>query len=199
VREAAAAVEDGPPEPRLVAYWVPGGEAAPGPMELRRRLAERLPAHMVPALFVQLDALPRTPNGKVDRRALPGVEKVRPELEQAFVPLRSEIERRIAVVWQEVLGIDTIGAHDNFFDLGGNSLLLAKMRARLHTTTGVDIPTVELFRHPTVAMLARFLVGGHAPVPARSDGRDQHTEDRRRAFAERARRIRDQPSKTGWA
>jgi amino acid adenylation domain-containing protein len=188
--------EDRPGDRRLVAYVV--GDAG-GAERLRHRLGRELPAYMVPAAFVPVPDLPVTPSGKLDVQALPAPGPDRPLLDTDWVPPQDTTEETVAGVWRGVLGVSQVGAHDNFFDLGGNSLLLAKMRARLHTTTGVDIPTVELFRHPTVAMLARFLVGGHAPVPARSDGRDQHTEDRRRAFAERARRIRDQPSKTGWA
>jgi acyl carrier protein len=115
---------------------------------------------MVPARFVELDTLPRTPNGKVDRRALPGVEKVRPELEQTFVPLRSGIERRIAAVWQAVLGIDTIGAHDNFFDLGGQSLLLVRVHSQLRRELDPGLDLIDLFRYPTVAQLAEHLARG---------------------------------------
>jgi hypothetical protein len=160
VREAVAVVrQDDPADPRLVAYLVPG-EETPGPMELRQRLAERLPAFMVPSTFVKLDALPRTPNGKIDRRALPAVEKIRPELEEAFVPPHSETERRIAAVWQEVLGIGQVGIHDNFFDLGGQSLLLVRVHSQLRQQLDANLTLIDLFRYPTVATQAAHLARG---------------------------------------
>ncbi len=154
---------------RLVAYVVPGlGEL---PTDLRGWLTARLPAHMVPAAFVALPVLPLTAHGKLDRQALPAPPTDRPELATPFAPPRDEVEAAIAAAWAEVLGVERVGIHDGFFDLGGHSLLLPPLAARLRDLTGVDLPLVEFFRHPTVAALAARLAperGGEAAaaVPA---------------------------------
>ncbi len=157
VREAVVGVreEDGG-EPRLVAWLVPAGQEVPVP-ELRAFLAQRLPEAMLPAAFVSLKALPLTPNGKVDRRSLPAPDTLRPELAAEYVPPGSEVERRVAALWQDVLGLDRVGLHDNFFDLGGHSLLLVQVAAGLRETFGRDISMVELFRRTTVASLVAWL------------------------------------------
>jgi aryl carrier-like protein len=108
---------------------------------------------MIPAAFVVLERMPLNPNGKVDRRALPEpVEEAR--VEAGFVAPGDETERTIAAVLQDVLGRDRIGIHDNFFELGGNSLLLVRAHARLREMLGGDLQVVDLFSHPTVALLA---------------------------------------------
>ena len=127
---------------------------------LRRLLAERLPEAFIPSRFVTLAAFPLTPNGKVDRAALPEPDAGRPELGTDYRPPRSELERTIAAVWREVLGVETVGVHDNFFDLGGHSLLLAQAHSRL-VALGHDLALLDLFRHPTVDALARRL----SPTP----------------------------------
>ncbi|HLM66651.1 MAG TPA: non-ribosomal peptide synthetase, partial [Longimicrobium sp.] len=149
VREAVCAVrEDTPGNARLVAYVVAEG-AAPAADVLRRALAERLPDHMVPSAYVVLDALPLTPNGKTDRRALPAPEAKR-DLSGGFVAPGTAAETTIAGLWREVLGTDRVGAEDNFFDLGGNSLSLIRLAQRLAETMGSTATAVDLFRYPTV-------------------------------------------------
>jgi len=127
---------------------------------LRQYLRERLPDYMVPAFILPLDALPLTPNSKVDRKNLPP-PSVRREAAVAagFVAPRSDAERQIARVWQEVLGVEAVGVHDNFFDLGGHSLLLVRVHGRLCEALGVNLSVIDLFRFPTVSALASFL--GH--------------------------------------
>jgi surfactin family lipopeptide synthetase C len=111
----------------------------------------------VPSAFVMLRALPYTPNGKLDYGALPAPESVRPELGVAYVAPKSEIEQRIATVWQEVLGVEKVGLHDNFFDLGGHSLLLAEVQSTLQDIFQQDIPIVDLFKHPTIHALVEYV------------------------------------------
>ncbi|HEX6862666.1 MAG TPA: beta-ketoacyl synthase N-terminal-like domain-containing protein, partial [Thermoanaerobaculia bacterium] len=142
------------------------GETAP---RLRAFLAEWLPEAMVPSAVVPLDRLPRTPHGKVDRKALPAPERVRPELEAAYAAPKSELERIIAAVWQEALAVETVGIHDNFFDLGGHSLLLARVHARLKEVLARDLSLVDLFKNPTVSSLAAALSA--APVKPRPEAR----------------------------
>jgi len=137
---------------RLVAYVAHGRSVAPQVPEMRSFLTRSLPESMVPAVFVFLESLPRTPGGKVDRRALPAVE-AGPGEEQAVAP-RSPVEEVLAEVWGEVLGIPRPGAHDNFFDLGGHSLLATQVISRVRKIFQLEVPLHELFEAPTVAAFA---------------------------------------------
>ncbi|MCK7622568.1 non-ribosomal peptide synthase/polyketide synthase [Streptomyces sp. RS10V-4] len=167
VRDAAVAVRsgsrDGRPADgpgRLVAYVVPA-PGAPDPLPvpaLRDHLARLLPPHMVPALFVPLAGLPLTPNGKTDRRALPDPGPAAATA-APHVPPRTDTERRIAGVWADVLGLDTVGADDNFFDLGGDSILSMQVVSRLRRD-GLHLATKDLFTHQTVAALATVVTTG---------------------------------------
>ncbi len=154
--EAAVAIvrSDESAEPRLVAYCTPATCAV---ASLRAALAEKLPAFMQPSAFVALDAFPRMPNGKVDRTALPAPSRQRPELESAFVEPRSATERHLAEEWRAVLRLESVGVHDRFFDLGGDSLLAATLCSRLQATLGEPIFVVALFEAPTISQLAAYL------------------------------------------
>ncbi|MET0397982.1 MAG: amino acid adenylation domain-containing protein [Longimicrobiaceae bacterium] len=167
VREAlVAAPADASGERRLVGYVVPAQGAAPTVESLRRGLLERLPEYMVPAAFVLLDAFPLTANGKTDRRALPAPDAVRPELGGEFVEPRTDAERALARVWGEVLGVERVGARDNFFSLGGDSIRSIRVVARAREE-GLEIALPLLFRHQTVEALAAAVAGGAvAPRPA---------------------------------
>jgi acyl carrier protein len=112
---------------------------------------------MVPAVFVFLDALPLTPNGKVDRRALPVPDPARPVLEETLVTPRTPVEAVLAGIWSEVLRLERVGVHDNFFALGGHSLVATQVIARLRDTLQVDLPLRRVFEAPTVADLARYV------------------------------------------
>jgi amino acid adenylation domain-containing protein len=125
--------------------------------QLRSYLKERLPEYMVPSAFVLLDAFPVTKSGKVDRRALPAQDRSRPELASALVMPQSDAEQLIASVWQEVLQLEAVGIHDNFFDLGGNSLLLLQSCSKLAEAFGVELSIGELFQYPTIYALAQHL------------------------------------------
>ncbi len=120
-------------------------------------LSSKLPAYMVPTSFVVLDAFPLTPNGKVDRRALPAPDVLRSELKSTYVAPRNEIERTIAAIWQEVLQVRKVGTRDNFFDLGGHSLLMVQVHSKLRQIFHKEISMIEMFKYPTVGMLARYL------------------------------------------
>ena len=140
----------------LIAYLVSNTEK-PLATELRSFLKEKLPDYMIPSWFVFLDALPVTPNGKIDRNALPSLDGTRPELAQVFVEPRTEIEELVAQVWREVLKLEMIGVYDNFFELGGHSLLATRVVARLRTNFNIDLPLRKLFELPTVAGLAEHI------------------------------------------
>ncbi len=154
VREAVVIMrEDRPREKRLAAYLV-AAERRPTAEELRSFLKERLPEYMVPAAFVDLLALPLTPNGKVDRRALPAPDWGEGK---AHVSAATATEERLAAIWAEVLEIPRVGVEDNFFDLGGHSLLTVRLQHRLREALALELSLVELFQNPTVRSLADHL------------------------------------------
>jgi amino acid adenylation domain-containing protein len=148
---------------RLVAYLT--GAAVPAGGDLIAHLKERLPDYMVPAAFVTLPAFPLSPNGKVDRAALPEPELSRPELAVPYEAPRDRVERVIAEAWTRLLGLDQVGVNDNFFDLGGHSLLVVELRSALETQLGRPLTLVELFQFPTVRSLAQHLAGTPAADP----------------------------------
>jgi amino acid adenylation domain-containing protein len=151
----------------LVAYVVSHAKTAPTVSELRHFLQSKLPDYMIPSLFIFLDALPLTSNGKLDRNALPPPDGQRPALDQGFVEPRTEMEELVAQVWREVLKHEKIGIYDNFFDLGGHSLLAAHVTGRLQETFNKAVPIRVLFDAPTVATMAKeleiILRDGHSP------------------------------------
>lgn len=148
--------EDEPGNKRLVAYVVTNGETAPSMKELRRFLQEKLPEYMIPSAFVAIAKIPLTPNGKVDRRALP-IPNQRPELEKAFVAPSQAVEIELAQIWSEVLNIQLIGIKDNFFDLGGNSILAVKLFTQIEKKFGQKLPLATLLQSPTIEQLASIL------------------------------------------
>ncbi|HEX8437261.1 amino acid adenylation domain-containing protein, partial [Archangium sp.] len=153
VREAVVVVrEDNPGVRRLVAY-VTGEPRALGADALRAFLEERLPAHMVPAAFVALEALPLSPNGKVDRKALPAPDATPAAQARPFVAPRDEVERTLAEVWAQVLGHEGVGIHDDFFELGGDSILAIQIISRA-AQAGLHVTVKQLFSHKTIARLA---------------------------------------------
>ncbi|MFD7136488.1 amino acid adenylation domain-containing protein [Streptomyces sp. NPDC059894] len=155
VGEVSAVVrEDVPGDKRLVAYVVPSGTTAPTTTELHAHLGRCLPDYMIPAAFVSLDRLPLTANGKVDRAALPVPDTRRPDLGSAYTAPRNAVERTITSVWSDLLGVETIGVHDNFFQLGGHSLLATQVASRLRKALRVDVPVRTVFDAPTPAELA---------------------------------------------
>jgi natural product biosynthesis luciferase-like monooxygenase protein len=141
---------------RLVAYVVPAG-SLPAVADLRGALKETLPEFMVPAHIVFLDALPLTPNAKVDRKALPAPERALTGAPAAFDPPRSSLETTIAGIWCDALSVEQVGVADNFFDLGGHSLLMVQVQHTLRRSLDRDIPITDLFRFPTVRSLAAHL------------------------------------------
>ena len=150
--------------PRLAAFLAVVG-AAPSMAVLRARLAETLPPYMVPETFAVLPALPLTANGKVDRRALAQAAGAALPQDSAGAAPRNALERDLLRIWQDVLRQEGVGIHHSFFDLGGHSLLVVQVCARLHTQSGLELPISAFFKHPTIAGQAGFLAGA-APVAA---------------------------------
>ena len=150
VGQAAVVVrEDRPGDKRLVGYAVPAAAPAPTARELRAFLRRSLPDYLVPSAFVVLDAMPLTPNGKLDRKALPIPG---PEAAERHTAPRTPLERAVAELWREVLGVEKVGVHDDFFSLGGNSIESIRVAGRLKKL-GLAITPKTLFDHPTIAGL----------------------------------------------
>jgi amino acid adenylation domain-containing protein/non-ribosomal peptide synthase protein (TIGR01720 family) len=203
--EDAAVVADADThgDARLVAYLVPrrpeGEEPFPRKAsdalrhDLRSFLATRLPESMVPSVFVEVASWPMTPSGKVDRKALPVPERLRSAGPQAQETPRTEVERVVADAWAQLLGVERVGLYENFFDLGGHSLLIPQVQARLTQALKREIPAVAFFEHPTVASLARHVAeAGEVSAPLQT--RMARGEARRAA---RPRRDRPQPAPEG--
>ncbi|HUP32601.1 MAG TPA: amino acid adenylation domain-containing protein [Gaiellaceae bacterium] len=152
--------DDGGSERYLAAYVVPSDGEAPASTDLRAFLKERLPEFMVPQHFMALERLPLTPNGKVDWRSLPVPERRREELGTEYVEPATDTERLLAEIWKRVLAVDRVGATDNFFDLGGYSLLAVQVVYELESRTGVVLPVSSLLQAPTVRELGQRLEAG---------------------------------------
>jgi len=178
--------EDVPGEKRLVAYIVPAQQPGPTTTELHSFLKEKIPEYMLPSAFVMIDTLPLTRNGKLNRHALPAPDASRPALASSYLAPATELERRIAEIWQGILGVERIGMRDNFFELGGHSLLLVQMHAKLNETLRTEVSIIELFKYPTIASLAAFL--GQDQLKESVDTSNlRRAAERREALKERAR------------
>jgi amino acid adenylation domain-containing protein len=145
-----------PEDTCLAAYIVLRASSRPTVDELRGFLREKLPDYMIPSAFIFLDSLPSI-NGKLDRKALPKPDDKRPSLTQAYLPARNEIEKNLAQIWENVLDVHPIGIHDNFFDLGGNSLSATRVVSRVIKQLHSEIPLQSLFSSPTVAEMAAVI------------------------------------------
>ncbi|HEY0606234.1 MAG TPA: amino acid adenylation domain-containing protein, partial [Herpetosiphonaceae bacterium] len=159
VREAVVLVRtDVPGDVRMVAYVVPQPEHIAGLGDLRDFLLNKLPAYMVPSAFVVLPALPLTPHGKVDRKALPAPEQTHAEQDDRYVAPRTPVEDVLASIWADVLRRERVGILDSFFDLGGHSLLATQLISRIREAFQVELPLRSLFELPTVEGLAQQIV-----------------------------------------
>ena len=158
VRESVViAREDIPGDKRLVAYVVLSSQQSFTVNELRDFLKKQLPDYMIPATFVQLDSLPLNPNRKVDRQALPIPSKTRPEQQESYIAPRNKTEQQLTHIWQQVLRLEPIGIHDDFLNLGGDSLLATQIINRVRETFQVEIPLDSLLEESTVAKQAQHL------------------------------------------
>jgi amino acid adenylation domain-containing protein len=173
VRESVViAREDERGSNRLIAYVVSNnGDLQTA--DLRNYLKQRLAEYMVPSSFVVLDALPRTPNGKVDRRALPNADAALADDREVYIAPRSEMETVITNIWQELLKVEKVGVNDNFFGLGGHSLLLVHAQSKVTEALRVKLSMVEMFKYPTVSALAEHLSQQHTSVATAAPVRNQ--------------------------
>jgi hypothetical protein len=194
VKDAVVVVrEEEPGEKRLVGYVVMREGSGLEVGDLREHAKGKLPEYMVPSVLVRLESLPLSPNGKVDRRALPAPD-ARGGVDLAFVPPRDALEETITAAWRAVLRVPEVGVHDNFFDLGGHSLALVQLHGRLRPLVKPrELAVVDLFEHPTVASLAEHL--------RRAETKAHPVEDEARARdgRERLGRLRQRRREPGEA
>jgi acyl carrier protein len=153
IREAVVVLDEREEDKRLVGYFVPG-TSAPSTAELRDFLGGKLPDYMVPSAFVVLDAVPLTPNGKLDRRALQALYKENIAATVSYTAPRTEIEKKLAQIWQEMLGVERVGIGENFFDLGGDSVSAMRAVVRMEKELELDLSVSCLFNNPTIELLA---------------------------------------------
>jgi hypothetical protein len=172
---------------RLVAFYVPDGAATPE-ADLRAFVRAKLPEYMAPQHLIALDALPLTPNGKIDRKALPPLELAATSAPAAdYVAPANDLEQTIANLWQEVLGREQVGVDDNFFDIGGHSLLVVRMHRQLQQAVSVPVALTDLFRFPTIRALVAHLAGGNQGEAAQ-EGTDR--ANKRRELQQRRRIVK---------
>jgi amino acid adenylation domain-containing protein len=180
VRQAVVvAREDASGDKRLVAYFTTAEGKTPSVSELRALVQDRLPAYMVPAAFVPLAKIPLTPNGKVDSKALPKPTHQRPALGRDFIAPNSLMEKQMAALWSEVLGIEPVGIDDSFFELGGTSLQAVRLASAWQSRYGSELPLVKIFQYPTVAGVVAWLEN-------RNDASGFLAEQERRALRSRS-------------
>jgi len=193
VREAVVlAREDWPGEKRLVAYLVTHLPKPTTRSDVRTYLKEKLPSYMIPSAFVEMEALPLMSNGKVDRAALPRPESLHIGGQTRYVAPQTRLEQTIAAIWQEVLHIEYAGVDDNFFDLGGHSLLLVQVQNRLQLILEERLSIIDLFQYSTISSLAHHLQQ-RQPAEARFQQSLERAE-RRRGTAMRRRQSKQHPA-----
>jgi len=170
VREAVVlARQDGSGEKKLVAYVVARQTPTPTVSELRIYLKEKLPDYMIPSVFIFLESLPLSSNGKVDRDGLPQPDGTRPEVETIFVTPLTAVEKTLAEIWAEVLKLEKVGIHDNFFDLGGHSLAATRLISRVIQEFHFELPIKALFESPTVAAMSALIMQHQENQAGRDD------------------------------
>jgi acyl carrier protein len=180
----------------LLAYVVRASGASFSEPDLRSYLKQKIPEYMVPTRILEIENVPLSANGKIDRRALPNPDEIRDV--SALVAPRTDLERILVGMWSTTLGlaVEKIGAVDNFFDLGGNSLLLVKVSGMIAKQFGIQLRVTELFQSPTVESLARFLENVRGTVqeePEPDDARDR--AERRKELRARLGRQRSEPDR----
>jgi acyl carrier protein len=180
VREAVVSARPGPDGLQLVAHVVAEPEGVLNPALLREALGRQLPGYMVPSHVVPIETLPRLPSGKVDRQALPAVAPVR----KAHEPPPEGRARRVASIWAELLKVEQVGLQDNFFDLGGHSLLLIQLQRRLQEQLSIEVSVMDLFQHPTVADVVR-LIDREQAAPASAQPHEDRARRQRSSFMQR--------------
>jgi acyl carrier protein len=179
VSEACVLLRDETGEKQIIGYvTMPNGPSTTAAAQVRRYAQQQLPDYMVPAVIVPMASFPMTVNGKIDRKALQAPVDADWRTAESYVEPRSEIEQVIAAIWREVLQVERVGRHDNFFDLGGHSLLLVQVHSRLEEVLARPLSMVDLFRCPTVEALAARLGSDGSTSSKPNEELFAHLEDR---------------------
>ena len=189
VGQCAVALQPAPNGDPMLAAYIVGTASAD---ELRTFLRDQLPAHMVPATFIALPALPLTANGKLDHAALPAPAIERADARPGFIAAQTATERRLAAIWQDILALPAIGVSDNFFDVGGSSLLLLRLHSRVCSEFAVPVRIVSLFQHPTIRALARDLDAAAAPARPATSAHERAAKQRESVARRRLNASRSQ-------
>ena len=170
VRDAVVVVQEHEADDkRLVAYVVPSSAEPPSVSQLQKWLGTKLPKILVPSVLIFLPEFPKTPNGKLDRRALPKPDQKTSHAGQGMAAA-NDLERQIAAIWCKALGVESVGLEERFFDIGGHSLLMVEVHAQLRDQAGHDVPLLDLFQYPTVRLLAHYLGQRSAEVTSEATG-----------------------------
>jgi acyl-coenzyme A synthetase/AMP-(fatty) acid ligase len=188
VKDCVVVAREDAGDKRLVAYVVGANGKAPDANELRAHLRTSLPEYMVPSAFVRLEGLPLTPNGKIDRKALPAPEGDA-VVRGAYEAPRNPTEELVAGIWCEVLKVDKVGVNDNFFDLGGHSLLLLQLQQKLKAALDRDFSLISFFRHPTIRGFEAFLDEDSGSRQSADVGHDSNLVDIGRNRGKRRRQF----------
>jgi hypothetical protein len=188
VQEAVVLVQEDGSDRRLVAYIVLNQESPAAIGELNEFLKEKLPEYMIPSVVLTVPLLPLTANGKVDRRSLLAMEAASLRSEVAPVLPTNSVESAIANVWQQVLQLESVSIHDNFFDIGGHSLLLAEVHRQLREILNADLSLIELLEYPTIYSLAQHLTEQQEPELEFQSVRDR--VDKQKSVANRQKQLR---------
>lgn len=194
---AVVARDDASGNLRLVAYIVVSKHPAPNTSEMRNFLKERLPDYMIPSSFLILDALPMTSTDKVNRQGLPAPPPTRPDLDTPFAPPRTPVEESVTGIWEEVLALDRVGIHDDFFALGGHSLRAAQVISRVIQMFQVELPVESLFNSPTVADMAVVITQNRARKAGKSELARMLSEVERFSEEEASRLLGDETKPEG--
>lgn len=173
---------------KLMGYIVPKPGEKPTVESLRRFVENRLPEYMLPAIYITLDSLPLTPNGKIDRQSLPDPPRIRPEMEEIYIPPTTKLEKELCKIWCHLLNLDRVGINDNFFYLGGTSLLTVQASELVKKETGIDLQVTKIFQYPRISALVTDLSkdkGGasfHKKIQKRAQQRMDSLSRRKRAL-----------------
>ncbi|CAM2005624.1 non-ribosomal peptide synthetase [Acanthopleuribacter pedis] len=189
VRQAVVLAHDGGPRGRFLVAYVVGEGKAPSSDTLKSYIAEALPEYMVPEQIIALEAMPLTPNNKLNRKALPAPNQ-QEAVTQRFVAPATEAEKKLAVIWQNVLGLEKVSSQANFFDIGGHSLLLARVHAALRKQFPKNITLLDLFRYTTISSLAAYLSDSGTAESARGLSQDRAQRQREAAMKQRRKLVR---------
>jgi acyl carrier protein len=170
-------IEDSDGEKRLVAYYVPKNNCICGLSNLRRHLLQKLPQYMMPQVFIEIKSIPLSPNGKVNRNALPKLNFQKFAYENYIAP-RNDMETKIAAIWKEVLKQEKVGVQNDFFDLGGHSLLATQVLSRLNQSLNIKLPLRKLFEARTVEAVARLIETSFWSTGVRQPSRENMQDER---------------------